>query len=190
MPGLINNELVSFVDILPTIVEIAGGKSGIGNALDGKSLVPLLQNKPVKLHDYLYAAYTNQGVVGGNEYPIRAVFNSNYKLVINVQHENGFHVARMDARDPRALVDSYSVLQSWLEKGAGTPEHARAMYHWRRPLIELYDMENDPYELVNLGDNPGYQNEVRLLLSELIEWMKKQHDPLTERVIERTRDIN
>ncbi|MFA5650669.1 MAG: sulfatase [Proteiniphilum sp.] len=190
MPGLINNELVSFVDILPTIVEIAGGKAGAGNILDGKSLVPLLQNEPVKLHDYLYAAYTNQGVVGGNGYPIRAVFNSKYKLVLNVQHENGFHVARMDARDPRAVVDSYRVLQSWLEKGAGTREHARAMYNWHRPLIELYDMENDPYELVNLGDNPGYQNEVRLLLSELIEWMKKQHDPLTERVIERTRDIN
>lgn len=189
IPGTTNNTLISLVDILPTIVEITGGNTNPMNNLDGKSLTPLFQNRSVELHDFLYATYTNQGVAGANEYPIRAIFNSRYKLIVNVQHDNGFHIARMDTQDRRALIDSYNVLQSWIQKGVGTPEHARAMYNWHRPMIEMYNIENDPHELINIADNPDNQNKMKFLLSELIEWMKRQNDPLTERVVGLTQDI-
>lgn len=187
LPGTVNDALVSFVDILPSIVEIAGGESA--ENIDGKSLVPLLQNKTGKLHDFVYATYTNTGVAGANEYNIRAILNSKFKLIVNLNHKNGFHIKRMDLPDERAVIDSYSVLQSWIKKGTGTPTYERAMFHWNRPFIEMYDLENDPYELVNVASEEKFSDKKALLLSELMEWMKNQKDPLTEELIELTGKI-
>lgn len=187
LPGSVNDALVSFVDILPSIVEIAGGESP--ENIDGKSLLPLLQNKTDKLHDFVYATYTNTGVAGANEYPVRAILNSKFKLIVNLKHNNGFHIKRMDMPDERAVIDSYSVLQSWIKEGTGTPAYERAMFHWNRPFIEMYDLENDPYELVNVASDDKFSDLKELLLSELIVWMKNQNDPITEELIELTGKI-
>jgi uncharacterized sulfatase len=141
------------------------------------------------LHDFVYAAYTNTGVAGANEYPVRAILNSKFKLIVNLKHNNGFHIKRMDMPDERAVIDSYSVLQSWIKKGTGTPAYERAMFHWNRPFIEMYDLENDPYELVNVASDDKFSDLKELLLSELIVWMKNQNDPITEELIELTGKI-
>lgn len=187
LPGSVNDALVSFVDILPSIVEIADGESP--ENIDGKSLLSLLQNKTDKLHDFVYATYTNTGVAGANEYPVRAILNSKFKLIVNLKHNNGFHIKRMDMPDERAVIDSYSVLQSWIKEGTGTPAYERAMFHWNRPFIEIYDLENDPYELVNVASDDKFSDIKKLLLSELTEWMKNQNDPITEELIELTGKI-
>lgn len=55
-----------------------------------------------------------------------------------------------------------------------------AAYKYNRYLLhgeELYDLRNDPYELVNLADDPGYQAVKRALRSELDGWMRAHDDP-------------
>jgi arylsulfatase A-like enzyme len=42
---------------------------------------------------------------------------------------------------------------------------------------ELYDLRNDPHELVNLAQDPGYQKVKRALHLELEAWMQAHHDP-------------
>ena len=60
-------------------------------------------------------------------------------------------------------------------KGELSPEQASFMAE-KKPEFELYDMENDPYELNNLADNANYQQVKEELLSELNDWRKSIND--------------
>lgn len=85
----------------------------------------------------------------------------------------------MDARDDRAVIDPLAVLDSWRNsKNQATKERAKA--YKQRPLFELYDLVNDPYELHNLANEGSPQNQQHLaaLYRKLAEWMRTQGDHL------------
>ena len=46
----------------------------------------------------------------------------------------------------------------------------------KRPEYELYDIINDPFEQVNIIQQPHYQKEIAVLKSNLIDWMRQQGD--------------
>jgi uncharacterized sulfatase len=78
--------LVDFTDIMPTLMELAGGTPH--EDMDGKSLVPLLQGKKIQLHEDLYLSFTCLGVNEVYEpYPIRGVVTDQYKLIHYLNHE-------------------------------------------------------------------------------------------------------
>ena len=56
--------------------------------------------------------------------------------------------------------------------------HERLYFQNPRPVIELYDLENDPLELRNLSGRPGYENTELQLQMELERWMIREHDYL------------
>lgn len=181
-PGVIesgseSNSLVGLVDLLPTLVEVAGGN--LPQGLDGRSLVPHFQKQPASHRPYLYAAYTNLGVHGANEYPIRAIWDEEWKLIVNMNYEEDFQITRMDESDNRAIIDSYDVLQSW--RAHENPEYRqRARDYIRRPQIELYHLKEDPHELNNLAIDADNQTILRTRLSAMEVWMGDQQDSQTE----------
>ena len=54
------------------------------------------------------------------------------------------------------------------------------MKHQKTPEEELYDTNNDPFELVNLAKDPKFAVIKAELKGELFKWMKQQKDFLTE----------
>ena len=50
-------------------------------------------------------------------------------------------------------------------------------YQPTRPPEELYDLENDPYEINNLANDPNYESELKKMRSVLYEWMAEINDP-------------
>ena len=44
-------------------------------------------------------------------------------------------------------------------------------------LDELYDLTNDPFEIVNLFGDPSYQSEHDIMKSNLMFWMQAHGDP-------------
>lgn len=175
-PGTTVDWLVNFVDFLPTLIDAAGGN--VPEHLDGLSLVPYLAGEKRWSRENVFAAYTNLGVQGANEFPIRALVSAEYKLIVNLRPENKFQITRMDSPDKRAIIDSYDVLQSWT--GSSDPTvRQRAEAHWKRPPLELYDLQSDPDELVNIADDPKYEYVLQHLSTELEEWMAAQNDPET-----------
>ena len=54
-----SNQIVSVIDILPTIIDIAGGKS---YGLDGKSFLSILKGKDKPIKDYVYGVATRQNI--------------------------------------------------------------------------------------------------------------------------------
>ncbi len=45
-----------------------------------------------------------------------------------------------------------------------------------RPAVEFYDLQNDPFELKNLAENPKYKTLVSAYNDKLKNWMKEQED--------------
>ena len=180
-PGSTSDAMVSLVDLLPTVIEIAGGTPPAD--IDGKSLLPILTGKTTTHRDRIFATYTNLGVKGANEYPIRAVQSPTHKLIVNLKPENQFSMEAIDESDPRSVVDSFAVLKSWKAAGQTDPAiAARADLLRKRPRLELYRTDSDPDELENIADRPEQQAVVEQLYTELRKWMQQQGDPLVERM--------
>lgn len=48
------------------------------------------------------------------------------------------------------------------------------------PEYELYDLEKDPNELVNLANDAAYQKILKRLQTVLLDWQKKTQDPMID----------
>lgn len=159
--------LLSYVDILPTLIEAAGGKAP--EIMDGKSFLGVLGGETDKGDDYVFAEQTSRGIVGGHDqlFGIRCVRDSRYKLILNLNpgHElQGAAVATAKAW----LTDAKPADQEFAK--------SQCARYLKRPPLELYDLDQDPWEMKNLADDPAHAETVKKLRDVLETWMKAQGD--------------
>jgi len=84
--GGVSDALVDFTDVMPTIMELAGGNAH--EDMDGRSLVPLLQGSKKEIREDLFLSFTCLGVNDVYDpYPIRAVVAGRYKFIHYLNHE-------------------------------------------------------------------------------------------------------
>ena len=166
--GAKTDAMVQYVDVLPTLIEAAGGEVPAG--LDGRSFLAVLDGKAAAHRDYVYGAHTTRGIINGSEcYPIRSVRDERYKLIRNLNHRAAFENV-LTGRDK-------SMLSSWHRAGADDPNvAARARFYQHRPATELYDLATDPIELNNRADDPKLAEVKERLQKELTAWMQQQCD--------------
>lgn len=185
-PGSTSDALVSMVDILPTLLDMAG--IDYGCVFDGKSITPLLKQEEISIRDAVYACYTNLGVQGANDYPIRAVVTNRHKLIVNLRPDNAFALQAMDRPDERAVIDAHAVLQSW-SASENAWANKRAYSYRSRPFVELYDLVEDPYELTNCAADEFGLDVVLQLYQQLTDWMKDQQDPLWNQMVSNKKNL-
>ncbi|MHC4534376.1 MAG: sulfatase family protein [Planctomycetota bacterium] len=173
--GAVESRLVSSLDILPTILEIAGTKQHLDN-IDGRSLMPLFNKKSTHWRDYLFTEFTLHWPQ--TYYPGRAVRGNRFKLVHNLlpERENPVYDIYLVQQRPR----TFTPIE--LEK---LPVKTRQAYKTFRqpPEFELYDLQNDPWEFYNLADDPRYTEQLILLKRQLAEWQQRTNDPLRHKHI-------
>jgi len=69
-PGSESNALISYVDLVPTFVELAGGAA---IDVDGKSFAPLLRGETDRHNEVVFSVNTTRGIYHGSEaYGIRS----------------------------------------------------------------------------------------------------------------------
>lgn len=173
-PASQTDAMISLADVLPTFMEIAGGKAL--SDLDGKSFLPLLEGKTKKHRDVIFATHSQDGF-NMNISPMRAARTARYKYILNLAPENEY-VTHMDkAKDHDGGREYWD---SWVEKAKSDPRAAEVLkrYHWR-PREELYDVLLDPYEVYNLADDPIYADIKNDLSKQLVAWRKQQNDNKT-----------
>ncbi len=86
VPNTTTDALADFTDVMPTLMELAGGMPH--DDMDGVSLVPLLKGGQKPVREDLYLSFTCLGVNDVYEpYPIRAVVAGQYKLIHYLNHE-------------------------------------------------------------------------------------------------------
>ena len=103
---------------------------------------------------------------GGNGSPSRFELA---ELNQNLNYESTFYNVE--------ITNESGLFSVWLEKGKDDPAIATRVRHYKnRPAEELYDVEQDPYELNNLADDPAYADVKEELRKELHRWMRQQGD--------------
>ncbi|WP_346238373.1 sulfatase [Niabella insulamsoli] len=171
-PGVRTQAMVSWVDIFPTFIDLAGSEVPAG--LDGKSFTKILSGKANHFRDKIYTTHSGDGEM--NVYPIRSVRDERFHYILNL-HPEYLHTNHSDLlKKDRAG----SYWNSWYNQ-AKTNSKAMAIvqkYH-RRPAQELYDVKSDPMEQHNLAADPKYRELVKKMDVDLRSWMRSQGDKET-----------
>ncbi len=171
--GTITDAMVSFVDVLPTFIEAAGGKSP--GDIDGRSFLPVLLGRKKKHHDVVFGAHTTRGIISGRAYPIRSVRTRTHQYIRNLNPEGMFQCVSTHGRNYKEINDG--VWGSWKEKArTDTFAAERVRMYQHRPAEELYDLTKDPHELKNIATDPAQQKLLASLRKKLDAWMKQQGD--------------
>lgn len=157
-PNTTSNTLLTFVDVLPTFLEIADKKPPKG--IDGKSFYKTLKGNDDEIHDYIFGLASRQNIRECKVFPSRSVRGHRYKLILNF---NALEVYESNLGDN-------PIVNKFIKIGAESFPNT--------PYEELYDLENDPYQKNNLANNRIYENEKIKLRRVIEDWMKSQNDYL------------
>ncbi len=156
-PNQVNDDLVSSLDICATVLEVGGTASPV--PLHGKSLF----GEDVASREYLFAA---RDKMGNTHDAMRSIRSKDFKLILNLMPDRAycqFSQYKEGAYPPLAEMNVLYL------KGLLTPEQALFMAP-HEPHIEIFDLNNDPYELNNLADDPMHADVKATLLAELDHW--------------------
>ena len=166
--GAVSDAMVEYVDVLPTLMDIAGVEDS-QQVLDGKSFLGVLQGKESHHKSFVYGAMTTRGIINGNEsYPIRSVRSETHKLILNLDHDQPFTNACVKSREFMSLVKAADM---------GNESAAKAVDRYQnRPEVELYDIIADPFEMNNLASYSENAEIIFELRAELQSWMEAQGD--------------
>ena len=172
MGGVRTDAMVSWVDLLPTLIESAGGR--LPSDLDGRSFAPVLKGETNAHRERIFTTQSGDGWM--NVYPIRSVRTKDWKLIHNLHPEFAFTNHSDLHRKP--LAGAYWT--EWAEL-AKTNEGARKVVdrYYQRPEWELYHVSQDRWEQTNLIDAPAQAERVEALKQELATWVASQGDKLT-----------
>lgn len=161
--GDVSDQLVSMIDLGPTILSLAGvalprhfqGQPFVGPAAGEREFIFATRDRYDEFHDC-----------------IRAVRDRRFKYIRNICPEQ-----------PRALWNDYlhrHPIQQELfrlkREGRLTPEQEFFFFAPSRPPEELYRLEDDPWERVNLAADPAFAGELASLRRTLDEWQREIGD--------------
>lgn len=168
--GKKTDAIVQYEDVLPTLIDFAGGK--VQSELDGKSFKDVLLGKSKKHRDWAYFIYNNQPE--GEPYSIRGIRGDKYTLLVNYNYQTQYtnmHIIGDENRKPKLYWTAW-------EEGAKESEANQKLYDrfLTRPEYELYDNKKDPDELNNLAQDAKYDQIKQTMLEELKKWMIQQND--------------
>ncbi|KPL12704.1 MAG: hypothetical protein AMS26_16610 [Bacteroides sp. SM23_62] len=172
--GSENHAMASFVDFLPTFVEMAGGT--VPQDIDGIPFLEVITGNLPEHRDLIYGTHTTRGIISGKAYPIRSVQNREFKYIWNLASDSLFQNINTHGRtwDPE---DASTTWASWLKLAEEDESVAGRVRHYRqRPEEELYNLTEDPWELNNLAGDPQYKVLREQLKRDLEHWMMLQGD--------------
>jgi arylsulfatase A-like enzyme len=167
--GARSGAMVSWIDILPTLVDVAGGTPP--TAIDGRSFLPVLEGKASGHRQVILTTHSGDG--DNNVFPIRAARTPDgWKYIRNLHPE-----FRYTTHVTNAPTDS-GYWDSWVDTATAEPEARRQVLRYlERPAEELYRVADDPWEQRNLVDDPEHADRLAELRGTVDRWMEETGDP-------------
>jgi N-sulfoglucosamine sulfohydrolase len=171
-PGSRTDAMVSWIDILPTLVELAGGSPP--RDLDGRSFARVLRGETREHRDRIFSTHSGDGRM--NVYPMRSVRTRDWKYILNL-HPEFKYTTHIDAAQDR---DGVKYWRTWEAAGQTNAAAGRIVerYH-ARPKEELYDLRSDPLEQENLAVQNAHAARLKQCREEVEQWMALQGDKQT-----------
>jgi N-sulfoglucosamine sulfohydrolase len=164
--GLVCNAMITWADIAPTILDFAGA---LQKEVDfhGRSFKPILEDENPKGWDEIYASHTFHEIT--MYYPMRVIRERKHKLIWNIAHGLEYPFAS-------DLWES-STWQAVLQRGDKFYGKRIVEAYLHRPEFELYDLDEDPYEIKNLAGDAKYEKLLGELKEKLKSFQKRTNDP-------------
>jgi len=190
--GVVSDAMISWVDFTPTILDIAGVKEVMAPPLlkgdpeggpnsqtspkkkplvkyqfHGRSFLPTLNGDKPPGWDVVYASHQFHEIQ--MYYPMRVIRTDRYKLILNIAHQLPYPFAS----------DLYAsaTWQAFLKSGGSLYGKRRLADYTYRPRYELYDLQNDPEELVDLADKPAHKKIFDEFAEKLKSYQQRTRDP-------------
>jgi len=161
-PGSVDKQLVSFVDLAPTILAMAGVEPS--QHMQGQKLPPANSSSS---RQYIFAAKDRNNEVPDRQ---RAVRDNRYKYILNYMPElpAAGHLAYRDDQD--IMIEMWDLLEQ------GKLNAVQRLWFEPRSKEELYDTQLDPHEVNNLAENPGHQHTLVRMREALKDWQRRVPD--------------
>jgi len=173
-PGQRSNALVQYADVMPTLVEAAGG-SVAKATYDGNSFLPVLLGKMSQHRGFVYGMHNN--IPEGPPYPIRTISNGEYRYILNLRPEEIYIEKHLMGWSGDGQLNN-PYWATWIrEAWADRHTYDLVKRYMHRPKEQLYHTAQDPYEMTNRADDPGLVSIKAQLKTELERWMREQGDP-------------
>ncbi|MHA1688199.1 MAG: sulfatase family protein [Promethearchaeota archaeon] len=152
--GKIIHQMISNIDLLPTLIEFTGEKSP--NNIEGKSFLSLLNEENSTFRDSIFVEKTYHEIYD----PMRGIRTEKYKYIWNCE--------------PSEVL--YQIPGDIMMEPSG--KYMKSLNQKPRPAEEFYDLEKDPNEMNNLINDPSYQEIIQELKRNLHDWMENTNDPI------------
>ena len=175
--GHASDALVSNVDFVPTILDMAGVEK-MPEGLDGKSFLPILEGKKKEVHDSLYFELGfSRGIRKGNwkylalRYPdsVKNMSLEERKKVLAeyAKMRKDFYGETWKNTDPMAPFSHIKAVPG----GSDAEQPSMHKYPAYYDTDQLYDLSKDPDEQVNLAKNPEYAGKLKEMKDELKRYL-------------------
>jgi N-sulfoglucosamine sulfohydrolase len=167
--GIVNPNMISYIDILPTLLDYAKHPNREHPERIGRSILPVLsETLPLEDWGQVFGSHTFHEVT--NYWPTRMMRNRRYKYHRNIAWRLDFPFA----------ADIYGSL-TWEEiRNADTSPKmigTRPLKdYFFRPAEELYDIQADPNEVRNLAKDPEHQSVLEGMRAALEKWQRRTED--------------
>ena len=162
-PGSVNDELVSLIDLAPTMLNLAG--LSLPSYFQGRAFLGSSLEEP---RQYVYGARDRMD----ERYDIiRAVRDRKFKYLRNYEPFKPYY-QYMNTPEKGATMQELR-----RQHAAGKlPPAARLFMADSKPAEELYDTTVDPHELTNLAGNPLYRETLIRMRRAHLDWVSETRD--------------
>lgn len=167
--GTTSEAMISWIDLLPTLLEITGSDTPQG--LDGRSFAGVLLGESHSHRDAIFTTHTGDGIK--NIFPIRSIRTRDWKLIHNLRPEFAF--TNHSDLDRKPMAGAYWTEWAELAKSNSKAKEIVGRYY-QRPEWELFYVGADKWEQTNLIDAKEHRERARELKQRLAEWMSQQND--------------
>lgn len=164
--GVVESAMISWADLTPTILDFVGALPA-GQEFDGRSFRKVLEGGSLVGWDEVYASHNFHEIT--MYYPMRMIRTRRYKLIWNIASELTFPSANDLFHSPTWV--------SVTRAGGEVYGQRRLENFLHRPRFELYDLEADPDEVLNLVDDPKYRDIKEDLSRRLKAFQQRTQDP-------------
>lgn len=162
--GTVNNALVSWTDITPTILDFAGIEKD--KRMSGRSFLSILEQQNPNGWDEVFGSHSLHEIT--MYYPMRSIRTGEYQLIWNLAHRLPFPHANDLWNSP-----TWQAIIRRQDKQMGVRQVAN---YTQRPEWELYDIRRDPEEARNLADDERYKTTLETLKQRLRNQMVATKD--------------
>lgn len=164
MAGTVVDDIVSLMDLGPTVLSLAGIRPP--EYMHGKAF--LGRYKTDEPHRYAFGSADRFDEVYDMS---RSAIDGRYVYIRNFLPE----LPLIYRNEYREQIDMTSELLE-MDRFGKLKGDAKYIFMKTKPLEELYDLHNDPWEINNLADSPDHREKLAELRKALMEWQLEVGD--------------